>query len=268
MRTLRSLLLLSGALPLAACGDGDGNPTGGLASTADAELLDGDPDAAPALAIRPVSHASFVLTHGETVVYNDPVGGAAAYAGFPAADLVLVSDVHGDHLDSATLAAVVGDDAELVVPQAVADRLPPTLAARARVLANGATATVAGVGVEAVPMYNLREEARQFHPKGRGNGYVLTLGEERVYVAGDTEDIPEMRALADIDVAFVPMNLPYTMPATAAADAVLAFAPARAVPYHFRGTEGLADTAAFRRLVEAGGATEVVAMDWYPGRAE
>ena len=273
MLTPHHLLTAVTAMSLAAaCGTGD-NPSNATGAVADAELIDGDLDAAAGeqdageLTITPVSHASFVLTSGETVVYNDPVGGGEAYAAFAAPDLILLSDIHPDHLDTATLAAVAADGTQLVAPQAVADQLPPRLAERARVLANGEQATVAGIDVAALPMYNLREEALEFHPKGRGNGYVLTVGGERIYIAGDTEDIPEMRSLEDVDYAFVPMNLPYTMPVDAAASAVAEFAPEVVYPYHYRGQEGLSDTAQFRALVaEAAPAVRVVGLDWYPER--
>ena len=114
-------------------------------------------------------------------------------------------------------------------------------------------------------MYNLREEALKFHSKGRGNGYIITLGEERLYFSGDTEDIPEMRALKNIDKAFVCMNLPYTMTVASAASAVLEFKPKQIYPYHYRGTEGLSDVSQFKEIVNAGDDTiEVVQLDWYP----
>ena len=247
----------------AACGTGA--KESGAASASVPASAHASAEAAPT--VMPIQHATFVLASGPHVIYNDPVGGAAAFADQPAPTLVLVSDIHGDHLDSTTLEAVVGEGVELVVPQAVAERLSPKLAARATVIANGETVAVDGVPIEAIPMYNLREEALQYHPEGRGNGYVLTLGGERIYVAGDTEDIPEMRALVDIDRAFVPMNLPYTMPVPAAADAVTDFAPGVVYPYHFRGKGGLSDTAQFRALVAA--ATDditVVGLNWYPER--
>jgi len=113
-------------------------------------------------------------------------------------------------------------------------------------------------------MYNLRQEALQFHPKGRGNGYLIEVSGERIYIAGDTEGIPEMTQLKNIDRAFIPMNLPYTMPVDAAAEAVIAFAPRKVYPYHFRGKSGLSDTAAFRRIIgESNVDTELVALDWY-----
>ena len=116
--------------------------------------------------------------------------------------------------------------------------------------------------VEAIPAYNTTPDRVQYHPQGRDNGYVLGIGDLRVYIAGDTEDIPEMRALKDIDIAFLPMNLPYTMSIQQAAAAVSAFGPGRVYPYHYKGS----DTAAFATLVgESGAATEVVLHDWYAG---
>jgi len=114
-------------------------------------------------------------------------------------------------------------------------------------------------------MYNLREEALKFHTKGRGNGYVLTINKERIYFSGDTEDIPEMRNLKNIDKAFVCMNLPYTMTVENAADAVLEFKPKEVYPYHYRGTGGLSDVEKFKQIVaEKNKAIKVVQLDWYP----
>lgn len=121
------------------------------------------------------------------------------------------------------------------------------------------------VAIEAIPMYNLRKEALKFHEKGRGNGYILTLGGERVYISGDTEDIPEMRNLENIDIAFVCMNLPYTMTVESAASAVLDFKPKKVYPYHYRGTEGLSDVGKFKTLVNEGDSSiDVIQLDWYP----
>ena len=132
---------------------------------------------------------------------------------------------------------------------------------------NGQTAVVKDINVEAIPMYNLREEALKFHEKGRGNGYVLTFGDERVYISGDTEDIPEMRNLKNIDKAFVCMNLPYTMPVESAASAVLDFKPKTVYPYHFRGTEGLSDVEKFKSIVNEGNPDiNVELLEWYPNQ--
>ena len=215
--------------------------------------------------IHPISHASFVLTHDDITIYNDPTGGAGAYERFGEPDIILISDIHGDHMNIETLVALHHDEVILVMPQAVADKLPDSLKTTAHILANGSSAQVKGVGIEAIPMYNLPEAEDSRHPKGRGNGYVLTLGEKRVYIAGDTEDIPEMRSLQHIDMAFVPMNLPYTMPVDQAADGVLAFAPHVVYPYHYRGKGGLSDVEQFKNLVESSGKDiEVRLVDWYP----
>ncbi|MEA2702001.1 MAG: hypothetical protein QOE22_710 [Candidatus Parcubacteria bacterium] len=214
--------------------------------------------------IVPIEHATAVLRWGDTVIYTDPTGGAEAFAGQPQAGMVLVTDIHGDHLDADTLGAVIGD-AVLVVPQAVKEQLPETFASRARVLRNGESLSEAGLTVTAVPMYNLPESPDAFHTKGRGNGYVLERDGIRVYVAGDTAGIPEMRALEDIDIALVPMNLPYTMDVKEAADAVLAFAPRTVYPYHYRGKDGLSDINRFKELVNAGNPDiHVVFAEWYP----
>jgi L-ascorbate metabolism protein UlaG (beta-lactamase superfamily) len=213
--------------------------------------------------IQPISHATFVLTWDGTVFYNDPTGGAEAFAGQPPADIVFVTDIHGDHLSSETLEAVIGG-ATLVVPQAVKDELPENLASRARVLANDETTNEKGFTIRAIPMYNLPESADSRHTKGRGNGYVIEKNGFRVYIAGDTAGIPEMRSLKDIDIAFAPMNLPYTMSVEEAADAVLDFKPKQVYPYHYRGQDGLADVDRFKELVNAGDPNiEVILAKWY-----
>lgn len=224
------------------------------------------PAAMDSLQIHPVIHSALVLQYGDRTIYVDPHGGASRFAAYPAPDLVLITDIHGDHLDSATLAALPLEQARIVAPQAVMDLLPARLQARCTVLANGSRSTVEHVPIEAVPMYNLPPSPDAFHPPGRGNGYVLTLGGQRIYISGDTQGIPEMRGLRDIHIAFVCMNLPYTMDVDEAADAVLAFRPKVVYPYHYRGPEGLSDVQRFRGLVQAGDpAIEVQLLDWYPG---
>jgi L-ascorbate metabolism protein UlaG (beta-lactamase superfamily) len=219
------------------------------------------------LIIQPINHASLVLTLAGKTVYIDPVGGAAKYQGLAAPDIILVTDIHGDHFDPATLEAIRKPGTVLVVPQAVMDKLPEADKAGAVVLANGATKDLSGIGVMAIPMYNLPEgKSAAMHTKGRGNGYVLMAGGKRIYLSGDTEDIPEMRALKNIDIAFVCMNLPYTMDINHAADAVLAFKPKIVYPYHYRGQGGLSDVQGFSNLVKAGNpAIEVRLRNWYPG---
>lgn len=213
--------------------------------------------------VHPIEHASFVLEAGDQRIAFDPVGGADRSPELDGVGLVLVTDIHGDHFDAATLADLAGNGARIVAPAAVADRMDPGLAAATTVLANGKTTTVGGVAIEAVPMYNL---TKSFHPKGRGNGYVLTLSGLRIYVSGDTEGTREMRGLEGIDVAFVCMNLPYTMDVEQAADAVVEMQPRIAYPYHYRGEDGLADVERFAELVHAkNDAIEVRQLDWYPG---
>jgi len=217
------------------------------------------------IGIIPIAHASAIIRWGNEAIYTDPVGDAAQYEGKPEADIVLVTDIHGDHLSTSTLEMVVGSKTVLIVPQAVKDLLPEDLASRARVVANGQSITERGFNIEAIPMYNLPETPNSHHPKGRGNGYVLERDGIRVYVAGDTEGTPEMRALQNINIAFVPMNLPYTMSVEDAANAVLAFKPKQVFPYHYRGQSGLSNVERFKQLVDVGStSTEVVLLDWYP----
>jgi L-ascorbate metabolism protein UlaG (beta-lactamase superfamily) len=228
-------------------------------------VLGGEGPAASAvgeLTVHPIEHATLALRHGETTIYVDPVGGGEAFAGLPEPDLILITDTHGDHLDAETVDAVAKEGTAIVAPPAVAERLGDRKGMK--VLANGETIELEGVSVEAVPMYNLTEERSQFHSKGRGNGYALTLGGQRIYVSGDTEDIPEMRALEDIDVAFVCMNLPYTMEVEKAADAVLEFEPRVVFPYHYRGQAGFSDVGRFREIVVRNPKIEVRQLDWYP----
>lgn len=222
--------------------------------------------AAPAAAapefVTPFEHASLMLTLGGQKILVDPVGGAERYAsaGTPAA--VLVTHEHGDHFDPETLAAVVTQGVALIVNPAVFDKLPEDLRASATIMSNGDTGEVAGMPIEAVPAYNVTPDRTQYHPQGRDNGYVLTSPDHgRIYVAGDTEATLEFRALQDIAVAFVPMNLPYTMDADQAAEGVAEMAPRMVIPYHHGGT----DPAEFAEKLQATGAgTEVVILDWYP----
>ncbi len=211
------------------------------------------------LVIQPLNHATFAMGWDGKTIYVDPVGGAARFAGLPNPDLILVTDIHGDHLDAATLAAVVGEDTVLVAPAAVAGQFADSLRQKTRILANGEEITVLGISIEGIPMYNLTEERLRYHDKGRGNGYVATFGGTRVYISGDTEDIPEMRALDDIDVAFVCFNLPYTMTEDQAASAVREFAPDVVYPYHYRGN----DVDKFSALVGADSGIEVRLREWY-----
>ncbi len=207
--------------------------------------------------IQPLNHATFTLEWDGKKLFVDPVGGAQRFKGAP--DVILVTDIHGDHLNADTLKAVSREDTQIVAPQAVADQLPPALKSRTIVIANGESKEVQGIGIQAIPMYNLTPDRLKFHAKGRGNGYVITLGGKRIYISGDTEDIPEMRGLKNIDVAFVCMNLPYTMTVEQAASAVKEFKPKIVYPYHYRGS----DTEKFKKLVSEDSGVEVRLRDWY-----
>lgn len=217
------------------------------------------------LKIIPIMHATMVLNYGDETIYVDPTGGKKAFINKKKPTIILITDIHGDHFNLETLKELDLDGAMIVAPQAVIDKFPEDFKPLFKVLNNGENATLKDVSIEAIPMYNLREEALKFHSKGRGNGYVLTINNERIYISGDTEDIPEMRALKNIDKAFVCMNLPYTMTVESAASAVLEFKPKQVYPYHYRGQGGLSDVIKFKSIVKTSNPNiEVVQLNWYP----
>jgi L-ascorbate metabolism protein UlaG (beta-lactamase superfamily) len=149
----------------------------------------------------------------------------------------------------------------------VADKLPDADKVQLVILKNNEQTLQSGISILAIPMYNLPESSTAMHTKGRGNGYVLTIGGKRIYISGDTQGIPEMRSLKNIDIAFICMNLPYTMDIKEAADAVLAFQPRIVYPYHYRGKDGLSDVNGFKSLVQAGNKNiDVRLRNWYPGK--
>ena len=208
------------------------------------------------LKITPVTHGSLMLEFKGKVIHIDPWG-RADYTGLPKADLILITDIHGDHLDPAQVKKLKKSGTEIVAPEAVAKTVTEAV-----VLHNGRKKVVAGLEIEAVAMYNHKRgpsPGKLYHDKGRGNGYVLTLGGKRVYISGDTACIPEMKALTDIDIAFVTMNLPYTMPPEEAAECVAAFKPKVVYPYHYRGS----DLSVFTRALESHPDIDVRIRDWY-----
>ena len=208
------------------------------------------------ITIQPITHAAVQIRFGNQVITVDPTMMGGDYAALPKADIVLVTDIHGDHLDPATITKASKATTTVVVPGAAAAQVKG-----ATVIANGETKTINGVAIEAVPMYNLQRgpsAGQLYHTKGRGNGYVVTVGGKRFYFAGDTECVPEMKALKNIDVAFVPMNLPYTMPPNEAADCVKAFKPKIVYPYHYMGS----DLNQFADALKGSG-VEVRIRDWY-----
>jgi L-ascorbate metabolism protein UlaG (beta-lactamase superfamily) len=218
------------------------------------------PAAGGNITITPIQHASVQVEYGGTVIQVDPAQGDFSKA--KAGDLVLITDIHADHLNPDLVAKVRKPGAPVVMPAAVPQQVGANIPAPVDVLANCQTKTVAGISIEAVPMYNLQRgpsAGQLFHTKGRGNGYILTLGGKRVYFAGDTECTPEMKALKNIDVAFIPMNLPYTTPPSEAAECVKAFKPKIAIPYHYQGQKPEEFEAALK-----GSGVEVRLLNWYP----
>lgn len=240
------------------------------AASAQAEGLSGDRIATQRgdLIIHPINHATFVMQWDGKTVYVDPVGGGKPFAGLPKPDLVLVTHMHGDHFDPKTLEAVVpaGGRTVIVAPKKVAEKMPEGLKGMVRILANGEKAEVQGIAIEVVPAYNTTPGKEKFHPKGRDNGYVLAIGGKRVYIAGDTEDTSEMRALKAIDIAFLPMNLPYTMTVGQAAEAIKQFRPKVIYPYHYRSQDGTkADFGQLKMLVGSDSGVDIRVREWYPG---
>ena len=218
--------------------------------------------------ITPIRHASFQIDYNNRVIQVDPVS-ANDNSKAAAADIVLVTDIHGDHMDAAAIQKLRKPDGQVVAPAAVRDALAGK-AGEITVLNNGQTQKFNGIAIEAVPMYNLQRgpsAGQFFHTKGRGNGYVVTLGDKRLYIAGDTECTPEMKALKNIDVAFVPMNLPYTMTPAEAADCVKAFAPKVVYPYHSGTPKDVGQSANAQEFAAAMKGTpgvEVRVAEWYP----
>jgi L-ascorbate metabolism protein UlaG (beta-lactamase superfamily) len=208
------------------------------------------------ITIQPIMHAALQLKYGNQVITVDPTGMGGDYNTLPKADVILVTDIHGDHLDPGTIQKASKADTTVVIPSAALSQVK-----NGTVVANGEKKTIKGIEIEAVPMYNLQRgpaAGQLFHTKGRGNGYIVTLGDKRIYLAGDTECTPEMKALRNIDVAFVPMNLPYTMPPNEAADCVKAFKPKIVYPYHYMGS----DLKVFENALNGSG-VEVRIRDWY-----
>jgi L-ascorbate metabolism protein UlaG (beta-lactamase superfamily) len=206
--------------------------------------------------ITPLYHASTLIEAGGKTIYLDPAK-PAKIAGAPKADLILITHIHQDHMDPAYIAELSKAGTDILAPPSVVATVKT-----AKPISNGETRRWQGWTIEAIPAYNLTRgpaPGKLFHDKGRDNGYVLSYGGVRFYFSGDTEGIPEMRALKNIDVAFVCMNLPYTMPPEEAAEAVKAFHPKIVIPYHYHGS----DLAVFKKGLEGTG-IEVRLLEWYP----
>ncbi|MBM3284784.1 MAG: MBL fold metallo-hydrolase [Candidatus Aminicenantes bacterium] len=199
------------------------------------------------LKITCIGHGTLMFTFEGKIIHVDPVSRYADYSTMPKADLILVTHHHGDHWDVGAIKNLMKDGTAIVLTEKCMEQAKLE---GATVMANGDVKTVQGIKIEAVPAYNIqhvRSEGIPYHPRGEGNGYILTFGDKRVYVAGDTENTPEMKALENIDVAFLPMNLPYTMTPEMVADAAKAFKPKILYPYHF----GETDTSKLVTLLES-----------------
>ena len=187
------------------------------------------------LKITFIGHGSLIFNFGGKVIHVDPYGDVADYSTLPKADFILLTHDHRDHLDLKALNAVRTEKTVVVLTETCAKQVQGGI-----VMTNGDVKTVEGLKIEAVPAYNIvhkRDTGEPFHPKGTGNGYLITFGDKRVYLAGDTENTPEMKALKNIDIAFLPMNLPYTMTPEMVADGAKAFKPKILYPYHFGETD-------------------------------
>ncbi|HWB01445.1 MAG TPA: MBL fold metallo-hydrolase [Verrucomicrobiales bacterium] len=214
--------------------------------------------------LHPVNHAAVAVSWNGKMLYSDPGSTGSLYTNMPRADVIVVTHTHGDHYSNAVLEALLDTDGVIFAPMSVYNMMPSVapalLRSKTTVLANGATGTAHGMTVRAVPMYNM---SNMNHPQGIGNGYVVTLGGKNVYFSGDTEDIPEMRALTGIDAAFVCMSLPSNMTVDDAADAVLEFKPGMVFPYHYRQGATTFDTGRFKQLVSADPAIQVRLRAFY-----
>ena len=210
------------------------------------------------LRITPVVHGSLMLQWDNKVIHIDPSGAVGGdFDGLPKADLILITDIHGDHMDRSKVDLLKKAGTVVVTSAAVKQTIT-----EGQTITNGETKTFAGIQIEAVPAYNLvrgPQPGQLFHDKGRGNGYILTLGDKRLYVSGDTECVPEMKTLRNIDVAFVCMNLPYTMTPGEAAECVNGFQPKIVYPYHY----GQSNLQEFSSAVQGTPGVEVRLRKWY-----
>lgn len=189
------------------------------------------------LKITFIGHGTVMFTFEGKIIHVDPVGRYADYSQLPKADLILITHEHGDHLDAKVIKIISSEKTDLVLTEKCVEKAKIE---DGIIMKNGDIKTVQNLKIEAIPAYNIkhmRSPGNPYHPKGVGNGYIITFGDKRVYVAGDTENTPEMKALKNIDIAFLPMNLPYTMTPEMVADAAKAFMPKILYPYHYGNTD-------------------------------
>jgi L-ascorbate metabolism protein UlaG (beta-lactamase superfamily) len=205
--------------------------------------------------LHPIGHASVMVSWNGKAFYSDPSdqnSNGPRFTGLPLADVIVITHTHSDHFSSSRLTALLKTTTVIFAPQAVYDAMPATapatLRSRTTILANGASASAHGMTIRAIAMYNMAPNSI-LHAVGAGNGYVVTMGGKNLYFSGDTEDIPEMRALTDIDAAFVCMSRPSNMTVDAAASAVRQFRPRMVFPYHYTQSPTTFDTVRFKALV-------------------
>lgn len=213
----------------------------------------------------PVQHASIVFEIGGKVIYVDPWGDTEKYDGLKTADLILITDIHPDHYSPENIKYIMNNYTMIVAPAAVFDLMPEYLKQKTKVLKNGENSELPGfkLNLTAIPMYNMPESEESPHVKGRGNGYVIKTGDYRIYISGDSGNTPEMQALKNIDLAFICMNLPYTMSVEEAASVVNTFKPKMVCPYHYRNADKtMSDTQRFCELVGLSGIA-CVNLSWY-----
>jgi L-ascorbate metabolism protein UlaG (beta-lactamase superfamily) len=262
MKQLFLLALL--AFLLTACGAPPTDNTADATTETDAPLMT-KPAEQSAVKVTPIFHSAVVLEYDGKTIFVDPYNKPEKFAAFPAPDMVVITHTHGDHFDKEVLASLDLSQAELFGPRSVTSQADTFGFLKMTTLANGEDASRGDITITAVASYNLPKSADAPHPPGKFNGYVLELGDERYYFSGDTGPVDEMRALKDVDFAFVCMNLPYTMTMEDAANAVLDFKPRVVYPFHYRNKDGtFMDTKQFAGMVTAGDKSiEVRVVDWY-----
>ncbi|MFI5299906.1 MAG: MBL fold metallo-hydrolase [Polyangiales bacterium] len=265
MRTLAAVA----ALALLACTPSPkpAGPTDAVTTAPPSAGVDTLTTSKGAVTITPINHGSLMLQVAGKTIHVDPstMMGAFDYSKYPKADYVIITDIHFDHMDAKALDVVATPTTQVIVPPAVAEQWRDR--AGLVVVKNGETKDLGLFSVEAVPMYNVTRgpaPGKLFHDKGRGNGYVLTIGDKRIYISGDTECTPEMKALTNIDVAFLCMNLPYTMPPSEAAVCVNAFKPKVLYPYHYAAPGGATSNLdELTSAIDPSAHVEVRRRDWY-----
>lgn len=206
------------------------------------------------ISFTPIHHATFIIQIDTTTIYIDPVGGKEAFKGQKAPDIILITDIHGDHMSSETVLSIKLKHTKIIAPKAVVESIK-----MGEVLNNDEALKVNGISIKATPMYNTTASRLKFHQKGRGNGYLISALEKIIYISGDTEDIPEMRRIKNIDYAFICMNLPYTMSVKQAASAILEMKPKIVFPYHHKGS----DLAKLKELLKSDKDIELNILNWY-----